>query len=113
MLSRHPDFYCLKYRGLEKFIDVQQFFLPYRVTMMNVFLLTVIVDLAVAVQMGLILTFVTFVYRSLSLLRIESAPVTDFRFLEGQEDKVAAYRIYSALFFGAIQLLEKIEQWLP
>jgi len=97
----------------KKFIDVQQFRLPYRITMISVFLLTVTVDLTVAVQVGLILAFVTFVYRISSLSRIENAPIADFPFLEGQEDKVAAYRIYGALFFGAIQLLEKIEQRLP
>ena len=81
--------------------------------MISVFLLTVTVDLTVAVQVGLILAFVTFVYRISSLSRIETAPIADFPFLEGQEDKVAAYRIYGALFFGAVQLLEKIEQQLP
>ena len=97
----------------KQFIDFKQFRLPYRITMISVFLLTVTVDLTVAVQVGLILAFVTFVYRISSLSRIETAPVADFPFLEGQEDKVAAYRIYGALFFGAVQLLEKIEQQLP
>ncbi len=97
----------------KQFIDFKQFRLPYRITMISVFLLTVSVDLTVAVQVGLILAFVTFVYRISSLSRIETAPIADFPFLEGQEDKVAAYRIYGALFFGAVQLLEKIEQRLP
>ena len=97
----------------KQFIDFKQFRLPYRITMISVFLLTVTVDLTVAVQVGLILAFVTFVYRISSLSRIETAPIADFPFLEGQEDKVAAYRIYGALFFGAVQLLEKIEQQLP
>ena len=53
----------------KKFIDVQQFRLPYRITMISVFLLTVTVDLTVAVQVGLILAFITFVYRISSLDR--------------------------------------------
>ena len=97
----------------KKFIDFKQFRLPYQVTMISVFLLTVIVDLTVAVEVGLVLAFITFVYRISSLSRIETAQATDFPFLDGLEGKVTAYRIYGALFFGAVQLLEKIEMQLP
>ena len=96
-----------------KFIDFKQFRLPYRVTMISVFLLTVVVDLTVAVEVGLILAFITFIYRISSLSRIELANVQDYPFLIDLENKVMAYRIYGALFFGAVQLLEKIEHNLP
>lgn len=36
----------------KKFIDLKQFRLPYRLTILSVFLLTVILDLTVAVQVG-------------------------------------------------------------
>lgn len=97
----------------KKFIDFKQFRLPYQVTMISVFLLTVIVDLTVAVEVGLVLAFITFVYRISSLSRIEMAQASDFPLLAGLEEKVSAYRVYGALFFGAVQLLEKIEMQLP
>lgn len=97
----------------KKFIDFHQFRLPYQITMMSVFLLTIMVDLTVAVEIGLLLAFLTFIYRISSLSRIEPAQVNDYPFLKGLEGKVAAYRIYGALFFGAVQLLEEIESNLP
>ncbi len=96
-----------------KFIDFHQFRLPYRITMISVFLLTIMVDLTVAVEVGLLLAFLTFIYRISSLSRIEPAQANNYPFLEGLEGKVAAYRIYGALFFGAVQLLEEIESNLP
>jgi SulP family sulfate permease len=97
----------------KKFIDVKQFRLPYRLTLLSVFLLTIMVDLTVAVQVGLILAFITFIYRISSLSRIEKANPEDYPLLKDLDQKVGAYRIYGALFFGAVQLLEKIEKQLP
>jgi SulP family sulfate permease len=97
----------------KKFIDFQQFRLPYRITMISVFLLTVTVDLTVAVEAGLLLAFITFIYRISSLSRIELVRVQDYSLLSDLDGRVRAYRIYGALFFGAIQLLEEIENNLP
>jgi hypothetical protein len=92
-----------------KFIDFKQFRMPYRITMISVFLLTVMVDLTVAVEVGLLLAFLTFIYRISSLSRIERTQAQDYPFLEDLTGKVMGYRIYGALFFGAVQLLEEIE----
>lgn len=97
----------------KKFTDFHQFRLPYRITMLSVFLLTIMVDLTVAVEIGLLLAFLTFVYRISSLSRIELAQAKDYPLLERLDGRVRAYRIYGALFFGAIQLLEEIENNLP
>jgi SulP family sulfate permease len=96
-----------------KFIDFKQFRMPYRITMISVFLLTVTVDLTVAVEVGLLLAFLTFIYRISSLSRIERTQAQDYPFLEDLTGKVTGYRIYGALFFGAVQLLEEIENNLP
>jgi SulP family sulfate permease len=96
-----------------KFIDFHQFRLPYRITMISVFLLTVTVDLTVAVEVGLLLAFITFIYRISRLSRIEVAQSQEYSLLNGLEGKITAYRIYGALFFGAVQLLEEIENKLP
>ena len=97
----------------KKFIELKQFRLPYRITILSVFLLTVILDLTVAVQVGLLLAFITFIYRISSLSRCERAEGKDFPRLANLQGSIDAYRIYGAIFFGAVKLLEKIEENLP
>ena len=97
----------------KKFIELKQFRLPYRITILSVFLLTVILDLTTAVQVGLLLAFITFIYRISSLSRCEVADAKDFPELNHLKGQIDAYRIYGAIFFGAVKLLEKIEENLP
>ncbi|MGV0962783.1 MAG: SulP family inorganic anion transporter [Polynucleobacter sp.] len=96
-----------------KFADLKQFRLPYRLTMLSVFFLTIILDLTVAIQVGLLLAFITFIYRISSLSRYEPASAADFPELEQRRGNVAAFRIYGAIFFGAVKILERIENELP
>ena len=97
----------------KKFIDLKQFRLPYRITILSVFLLTVMVDLTVAIEVGLLSAFITFIYRISSLSRCEIAEAKNFPLLENQQGQIDAYRIYGAIFFGAVKLLEQIEKNLP
>ena len=96
-----------------KFIDIKQFRLPYRITILSVFLLTVILDLTVAVEVGLLSAFITFIYRISSLSRCEIAEATIYPALNDCRGRIDAYRIYGAIFFGAVKLLETIEENLP
>ncbi|MCE2774098.1 MAG: hypothetical protein LW687_02110, partial [Burkholderiaceae bacterium] len=93
------------------FIDLQQFRLPYRVTLLSVFVLTVVVDLTVAVEVGLIAACLTFIYRISHLTRSEevSTSTPGMQGLHG----VQAHRLYGALFFGAVKLVEALEDHLP
>ena len=97
----------------KKFADLKQFRLPYRITILSVFLLTVMVDLTVAIEVGLLSAFITFIYRISNLSRCEIAEANNFPGLENQRGSIDAYRIYGAIFFGAVKLLEKIEENLP
>ena len=96
-----------------KFVDLKQFRLPYQLTILSVFFLTVILDLTIAVQVGLLFAFITFIYRISSLSRCEPADIQHYPALENHQGRIDAYRIYGAIFFGAVKLLEKIEQKLP
>ncbi|WP_353427997.1 SulP family inorganic anion transporter [Polynucleobacter sp. MWH-UH19D] len=96
-----------------KFVDLKQFRLPYQLTILSVFTLTVILDLTIAVQVGLLFAFITFIYRISSLSRCEQADTQQYPALENYQGRIDAYRIYGAIFFGAVKLLEKIEQKLP
>jgi SulP family sulfate permease len=86
-----------------EFARLRQFSAQYRTIMVSTFLLTVTVDLTVAVQIGLVLAALFFIYRISSLTTIE--PVgADVPLPEG----AAAYRIFGSLFFGAVGKLEAL-----
>ncbi|MFN4359526.1 MAG: SulP family inorganic anion transporter [Hylemonella sp.] len=96
-----------------EFVQLRQYRLPYRLTLLAVFGLTVIVDLTVAVEVGLIATALTFIYRISSLSRAEPVSASDQPGLAGREAEVQAWRLYGALFFGAVKLIENLEHRLP
>jgi SulP family sulfate permease len=96
-----------------EFVHLRQFRLPYRATLLSVFLLTVILDLTVAVEVGLMAACLTFIYRISSLSRVEQVQAQAFPELVGHETAVHAHRLYGALFFGAVKLVEAIEETLP
>lgn len=96
-----------------EFAHLRQFRVPYRFTLLAVFFLTVIVDLTVAVEVGLMAACMTFIYRISSLTRSEPIPVEDYPVLMGREATIQGYRLYGALFFGAVKLIENKLDKLP
>lgn len=96
-----------------EFVHLRQFRMTYRVTLLLVFALTVIVDLTVAVEVGLIAACLTFIYRISSLSRVEPVHLDAHPELIGREAEVQAHRFYGALFFGAVKLVEDMEDHLP
>ncbi|HPZ55876.1 MAG TPA: SulP family inorganic anion transporter [Ottowia sp.] len=95
-----------------EFARLPTYRMPYRVTLVAVFLLTVIFDLTVAVEFGIFAACVTFIYRISSLSRSERLTAADHPDLAGRDD-IQAWRLYGALFFGATKLVEQIEDHLP
>ena len=92
-----------------EFMLLRQYRLPYRITLLAVFFLTVVFDLTVAVEVGLIAACLTFIYRISSLSRCEGVNRIEQPGLAGFEHRVQAWRLYGALFFGAVKLIESIE----
>jgi SulP family sulfate permease len=92
-----------------EFMHLRQYRLPYRITLLAVFFLTVVFDLTVAVEVGLIAACLTFIYRISSLSRCEGVTRIEQPGLAGFEHQVQAWRLYGALFFGAVKLVEAIE----
>jgi SulP family sulfate permease len=95
-----------------EFLHLRQYRMPYRVTLLAVFFLTVVFDLTVAVEVGLIAACLTFIYRISSLSRSEAVNRMDHPSLAGYESAIQAWRLYGALFFGAVKLVEDIEDRL-
>jgi SulP family sulfate permease len=82
-----------------EFARLRHFSNHYRLLMLGTFFLTVVFDLTVAVEVGLVLACALFVRRMSALFRIEEAPAT------GGERR---YRLYGALFFGAVARVDPV-----
>jgi SulP family sulfate permease len=83
-----------------EFARLRQFQPTYRITLLTTFVLTVILDVTVAVEVGMVLAALFFIYRIGTLTRVE--PVA------GMPAGTAAYRLTGSLFFGAVGKLEPL-----
>lgn len=89
-----------------EFPRLKQFSMNYRIVMVGTFLLTVIFDLTVAVEVGLVLACVFFIYRISNLTTIEHIPSASLS--QPLPNDVVAYKIFGSLFFGAVDKLERL-----
>jgi len=96
-----------------EFVRLRSYRMPYRVTLLAVFLLTVVFDLTVAVEFGIAAACLTFIYRISSLSRAEQLDAATTPRLAGHEGQLQVWRLYGALFFGATKVLENMEDHLP
>ena len=88
-----------------EFGRLRRFSVEYRTKLIATFLLTVIVDLTVAMEVGLVLACLFFVYRMSTLFGVENDP--------SAPPGVRVCRLYGSLFFGAVAKLERIGENLP
>ena len=91
--------------------SLKRFALSYRVTLLTTFLLTVLFDLTIAVEIGMVLASFGFIYRMSQLTEVEPIalerhPNADAWRREDGTMRVAAYRISGSLFFGAVHKLD-------
>jgi SulP family sulfate permease len=96
-----------------KLFYLRKFRWPYRATLLSVFFLTVLIDLTIAIEVGLLCAFVTLIYRIASLSKVHAIKASQYSQLQGQSGIVDAYTISGAVFFGTTYLLNEIEQHLP
>ena len=91
-----------------EFAKLRQYSMFYRITMLSTFFLTVVFDIVVAVEVGLILASLFFIYRISSLTRVVSIdlPLDQSRLPDGRV--VGAVRIFGSLFFGSVTKLEQL-----
>ena len=83
-----------------EFARLKQFSVQYRTILVATFLLTVVVDLTVAVEVGLVLAALFYIHRISTLTSVE--PV------DAATPGVAAYRVFGSLFFGSVGKLEAL-----
>lgn len=96
-----------------EFAHLRNYRMPYRLTLRAVFTLTVVLDLTVAVEVGLVVACLTVIYRISSLSRCEQLAGDQYAEMARAGDGVQAFRLYGALFFGAVKLIEDIAVQLP
>ena len=92
-----------------EFARLRQFNFTYRIILLGTFVLTVVFDLTVAVEVGLVLACVFFIYRMSTLFRAEPVGMDT----EPLPAEVQAYQLYGALFFGAVGKVEALAEQLP
>jgi SulP family sulfate permease len=100
-----------------EFKRLKQFHITYQLILLGTFFLTIIFDLTVAVEVGLILACIFFIYRISSLTRIEKLELPESFTHEDDlplndsfdlKNSVEAYGIYGSLFFGAVNKVEDL-----
>lgn len=89
-----------------EFSRLRQFNPSYRTILLGTFFLTVVFDLTVAIEIGLVLSCAFFIYRMGTLFQVQPV-VGDALEIP---DKVQAFHLYGALFFGAVNKLEVLSE---
>ena len=84
-----------------EFARLKQFSNHYRLMMVSTFVVTIVFDLTVAVELGLVLAIVLFVRRQSGLFTAD---------IDTQTDTRIEARLYGALFFGAVAKLDPLQR---
>jgi sulfate permease, SulP family len=96
-----------------EFKGLGRFAVTYRTILLTTFFVTVFFDLTLAVELGMVMSSLFFIYRMSDLTRVERLPLTElsmlpeFLYPDGSP-RVVAYSLYGSLFFGAIHKLEAL-----
>ena len=88
-----------------EFVRLRQFSVQYRTILIGTFVLTVVFDLTVAVQVGLILACVFFIYRMGTLFKVHPHVRPDDTSLPAG---VQVFELFGSLFFGAVGKIESL-----
>lgn len=96
-----------------EFKELRRYSWNYRIILLSTFFVTVLFDLTIAVELGMVLACLFFIYRMSELTRIERLALD-----EAAQDphllypdgtlRVAAWQMFGTLFFGAVNKLEEL-----
>lgn len=92
----------------KEFAKLKQYSVFYRTTLLTTFALTVAFDLVVAVEVGLVLSSLFFIYRISSLTKVEEIDLAGFGITQSTGRSIGAYRLFGSLFFGSVTKLEHL-----
>jgi SulP family sulfate permease len=84
------------------FRELRRYSIPYRTVLVATFVITVVFDLTLAVQIGLVLASLFFIYRVSELTRVERIALDDV------PASIGAHKVFGSLFFGSVAKLEPL-----
>ena len=90
-----------------EFGRLRRFSVQYRTILVGTFVLTVVFDLTVAVEVGLVLACVFFIYRMSTLFSVRAHAADDM------PPGVMVFELFGSLFFGAVGKIEALPAQLP
>jgi sulfate permease, SulP family len=90
-----------------EFARLRRFSPQYRTILVGTFVLTVIFDLTVAVEVGLMLACLFFIYRMSTLFSVRALAAADL------PQGVTVLELFGSLFFGAVGKIEALPAQLP
>ncbi|HQR04175.1 MAG: STAS domain-containing protein [Proteobacteria bacterium] len=83
-----------------EFVELRRYSVPYRVILLTTFLVTVVFDLTLAVELGMVLASLFFIFRMQDLTRAELRPA------DPAHPGITVIQLSGALFFGTVGKLE-------
>ena len=97
--------------------EIRRYSLSYRILLLGTFVLTVVFDLTIAIEVGMVLACLFFIHRMSGLTRIEEVPFPTLlasQYWHGIDSvaradgsaRIALYRLHGSLFFGAANKLD-------
>ncbi len=90
-----------------EFARLRHFSAGYRTILLGSFFLTVVFDLTIAVEVGLVLSCMFFIYRMSQLFTVQPHPAGDL------PPGVQVFELFGSLFFGAVGKIEALPAQLP
>lgn len=93
--------------------QLARYTLAYRTILLGTFFVTVVFDLTLAVELGMLMASLFFIYRMSDLTRIERIPLEEHYGVAALTradgtPRILAYRMFGSLFFGAANKLENL-----
>jgi SulP family sulfate permease len=90
-----------------EFARLRRFNVTYRAVLLTTFVLTVVFDLTVAVEVGLVMASLNYIYRMSDITRVDHIPLS-LETVHGASAGIEAYRVFGSLFFGAVSKVETL-----
>jgi SulP family sulfate permease len=88
--------------------QIRKFSMFYRAILLTTLALTVIFDLAVAVETGLVLSSLFFIYRIASLTKVEALVLPPGREVLPDGRRVGAWELFGSIFFASVTKIESL-----